>query len=464
MDKTNELVKVLAGVVNAHERAKTDYDPEQNPFANHDLKRMASAGMRKSADTVPAVNMAAKDEPMLGTALEEARHTVIAEARADKSAKRMAQHKARAERKVEFDRLADAPVPVSAERMEQAWMVVLPMVPIIMRLANEKARYAARYLGTTTDDVPQMAIEKMALMLAKSDKDLGALEVAADELGHVAEATGKLPGDQSSKEEKAERKQVKRNRKWLMGVINNRVMGAIVDSYMSERNLRWDNIDIIATVLATINGPGHDPLTSNFKADRAPAFLGTRFQRPGGIDAALLATGINAAITEKGLDPLVEFILDDDHRRVDGAVKWTEHAEDIFKLTPGGNGAWLWDAVVAATTGRRRDGSAWPMDRARKARGDAARAHVRNLFEFLPSVIVGLVESFDFKPIGYNSESHRAILTSDFEWLLPEPDERRKVLAPVLKFGSAEEAAGALVEHLSDLVTGEDLVRSALNG
>lgn len=457
-----DVMQRLAAALDAREKAKSVTKPEDNPFVEHDLKQMASAGLLKSADKFPAVNMAAKapGEP-LAYDLEASRIEVMNEDKADKSAKRMAAARARAARKVELDKIADLPVIPSRARMDAAWLIALHLTPIVERIARGKQQWASRFLGGTMDDVPQMALEKMVLMLAKSDKDLDLLTTAASELGAVAKESGQIPGDQLTDDERKERRQVKKARKWLMGVVNNRVMGAIVDAYTNERNLRWDNIDLIATTMATVNGVGDDPLTARFKADRAPAFMGTRFQRPDGIDSGLLATTINAAITERGLDRLVELLLDN-LRSADGKFPWQELAQEVFMAAP--DGEWLWDAVVDSTTGVSRKGKPWTMKRARKARGDAARRYVRSQFEWLPGFIVSAVESFDPHFIGWSTTGHRAIMASDFElFYLPDAPEVRQPLQPALRYATPQDAAKALVEHLNLLVTGEDLIRSVVN-
>lgn len=461
---TNDVVERLAAALNAHERAKSERKAEDNPFHDHDLKQMTGAGLRSAQDKRPAMNMAPAGG--VGFDMEQARFEVEQAHKADTSAKRKAAARARAARKVELDKIADSPVRPNAERMQQAWMIVLHLSPTIDRIANDKRRWASRFLGTTMDDVPQMAKEKMALTLAKSDKDLDVLEAAAQKIGEEAKRTNRIPADQLTDDERTERKKIGKARKWLMGVVNNRVMGALVDAYTSERNLRWDNIDLIATVMANINGPGGDPIVNAHKADRAPAFMGTRFQRPGGVDPHLLATAINAAITERKLDRLVELLLN--NIRTDGSFPWTEKAEEVFLAAPDGDGEWYWQAVCNATSGRNRDGKEWTMDRARKARGDAARTFVRNEFEWLPGFIVEVVEAFNPHAIGYSvkgnrwSSQVRATLASEFElFYLGDEPEVRQPLRPVLRFADTTEAAQALLENLACLVTGEDLVRSA---
>lgn len=456
-------LQVLLAALTEREQAKTASDPEDNPFANHTLKDL-SHGLMKGADNTPAINMATKvkvtgenrdveeieDSPAFQ--MEAARFETAREGRADKSARRMAQAKARAERKVEFDRIASARFTPNPERMDRAWLVVVHLVPIITKIARSKQRWANRLLGSNADDIPQMALEKTALVLAKQDRfDLDVLAIAAEQLGVSDRA---IPGDQPAPtaEDTDLVKEVKKARKWLMGMVNNRVMGSLVDAYTSQNNLRWDNLDIIATVMASINGVGDDPMLNRFKADRAPAFLGSRFQSPGGVDADLLAMSISAGITAHGLDPLVEFLLDDEHRRVDGTVKWSEHARDIFLLTPGGYGEWMWQQVEAATADHQHG---------RRRRGVAARDHVRSLFAWLPGLIMATVDSFDFQFRMWHCG--QAIMWSDFEEYLGERPDRRLPLQPALKYASVREAAQALGEHLACLTTGNDLVASAVN-
>lgn len=457
------LVTKLLAVLNEHEQAKLA-TPEDNPFHERDLKDMTNnAGLLKSADKHPARNVA--PESALGYEMEAARFTGLQEEKADKSAKRMAAHRARAARKVAFDEIANKPVIPSKDRMQEAWFVVFPLVTIVTKIALSKQRWSARFLGSVADDIPQIALEKMALVLAKSDKDLEPLRQAAEELGGMAKRSNQIPGDQRDESEdpdlRKQRRQAARNRKWLMGMANNRVMGALVDTYTERHNLRWDNLDLIATVMANISGVGDDPMTARFKADRAPAFMGTRFQRPGGMDANVMATAINAAITELGLDPIVEIILNDENRRVDGAIKWAHCAEQLFMAAPGGRGPWMWDLVVKATEHHKKP---------RRARADAARTFVRNQFEWLPFLIASVVEASEIKPIGFSAQPEqtsqlevRKIMASDLElFYLGEAPAPREMLRPALTYASRQEAAQILAETIGFLVTGEDVVNSVV--
>jgi hypothetical protein len=427
------------------------YEPQSNPFANHTLEQLShGTGIMKSADQHPARNMAPHGG--VGFELESTRIQGLNEGKVDKSAKRMAAMRTRAAKKAEFDRIAESEVKPDPERMTKAWRVVFPMVPIVTRMANGKKRWAGRFLGSVVDDVAQVVLERMAVLLAKSDKDLDLLIRAADELG----AKDRVEPDRAalSEAERKDRKRVAKARRWLMGMANNRVQGTLVDLYLSAENLRWENLDIIATVMASINGVGDDPMMSRFKADRAPAFLGTKFTKPGGIDQALLATAINAAITEKGLDLMVEIMLNPDNRESGGAMRWSKTAERIFLATPGGQGEYLWSLVCKATQHHARP---------KRARADAARIHVRNQFDWLPGFIVEVVDSFDPHFIGWSSTGRRAVMASDFElFYLPDEPEQRQPLQPALRFTTVEEAVAALIDNIN-LSDGAEFLSSIAN-
>jgi len=415
MSKTQiEVRQMLAAALEVTAKAKKQSDGEHS-FSEHTVREIAQGkGILKGADQHPALPMTTKTAPKeseivpldtewaavdpegaeeaylaqwtnrVSHGVENARRAGLADGKQDKSARRMKIARARAARKQQFDEIAASPIKPNPERLGQAWMVVLPMSSIVEKMAAGKARWASRYLGTIVDDIPQQVIEAMVLILAKSDKDLALLARAACELGDETARTGRIPGEQLSNEERQERRELAKARKWLMGMANNRVMGALVDAYTTTNNLRWDNIDLIATVMASIAGKGDDPMTDRFRADRAPVMLGTRYQRPGGVDANLVSAIIAAAITDRRLDALVELLLDEDKRRTDGAFMWAKHAEQVVLATPGG--AHKWELVVSATE---------HLAEPRAARAAAARNYVRGLFEFLPSVMVAAVEVFD---------------------------------------------------------------------
>lgn len=444
---TDEVVKRLSAAL-TERSLRQPYDPESNPVGDRTLTDLLhGVGVLTSADQHPALDMTVKG----GYEMERVRKAGLEAGRIDRSAKRMQANRARAERKAQFDAIAASPVTPDRGRLEQAWAVVLPLTPIIARGALAKQAWASRYLGSLADDLPNAVIEHTVLVLAKSDKDLDLLARAARELGDQMERTGKMPGEQMTDEQRKDKKALMKARKWLMGLVNNRLMGALVDAYTSQRNLRWDNIDLIATVMANINGPDDDAYINRHKADRAPAFLGTKFPAPGRIDGNLLATAIGGAITAHRLDALVELLLDEECVRTDGAFSWAENAERVFLLSPQG-GAQAWATVCGATE---------HLANPRRARADAARAHVRNLFEWLPSLVAQVIESFDFEQVAHFTHCKRqsSIMASPFEGRVKGQVVKAR---PALTYATPADAARAISEHLAVLVTGEEIVSSVV--
>ncbi len=368
----------------------------------------------------------------------------------DKSAKRMAVSRARARRKADMDAAANSPVVPNPVRLGKAWHVVVPLVPIIDRITVAKQRWAARYLGSLVDDVPNVVTEKIVLMLAKGDHDLDRLAIAAQEL---ADSGQRIPMNQVPDDEKAERRRIRQARKWLMSVINNWVMNTLVDLYRSTHNLRAENIDEIATIMASISGVGEDPLVNRHKADRAPAMLGTTFPRPGSTDRTLLSIAIAGAITGRGLDALAELLLDEENRRTDGSFMWADNAERVFRLTPDGEEVW---ALVCLATEH--------VAEPRRARADAARINVRNTFEWLPSLIVEAARCFEYRQrevIYYVDGAQRALVRSEFDDYCAT--DAHYLLVPSLTYADVEEAASVIAEILALTFTGEDLVNSIVN-
>ncbi len=119
------------------------------------------------------------------------------------------------------------------------------------------------------------------------------------------------------------------------------------------------------------------------------------------------------------------------------------------------HGEMKWQAVCLATQ---------HMDNPRRARADAARAYVRNTFAFLPSLIVTAVQMFE-----WNTEQHIeyvdghlvAHIESVFDGYLDDDGKRHQVV-PALTYATPEEAGRAIVEHLGNLLTGEDVVTSVV--
>jgi hypothetical protein len=151
-------------------------------------------------------------------------------------------------------------------------------------------------------------------------------------------------------------------------------------------------------------------------------------------------------------------LLDEDNVRTDGAFKWADNAERIFLATPD-TGPMMWDAVRFATR---------EHDRPRRSQADAARRHCRNLFEWLPHFIMSVVYAMDAEAICW-TDGHAVMATplDDYRRIYLDPttlaEERPGALRPMLTFATVEEAAHALVENLSVLYTGEELVASIVH-
>lgn len=393
IDTKARVATALAAMIAADQAAKVPPSDDGNPLGGHTLADIVHGkGVSTPADHYPAVNPATSGSHV---ALEQEyiRRVGLEEGKKDRSAKRMAVARQRAEVKKQLDTIAKSDVKPSPERLEQAWDIVAPMSEIVRRIANSKQRWAARFLGSTTDDVGIMAIEQMVLVLARIDRtpaELTVLRQAAWQLsGQLVDNV--IPGDQVpivitdpiTKAERKQRKRLAKARKWLMGMANNRVMGALADLYTISYNLRWENLDLITTVMASISGIGEDPMFARTKADRAPA-MPVRSRRPGVIDPQIVVHAIAAAITDRRLDRLAELLLDQDRINAKGAFMWSRCAEAVFLASPH-MGEWRWDMVCKATE---------HLAKPRKARGYAAQLFVRQQFAWLPSVIAGVHSAY----------------------------------------------------------------------
>jgi hypothetical protein len=94
-------------------------------------------------------------------------------------------------------------------------VIVVHLVTIIDNLAKSKQRWATRYLGSNADDIPSMAQEQIALVVAKQTKwDIEVLTEAAEQLGKIENG---LPGAQVyADDDPKHKKAVMKARKWLM--------------------------------------------------------------------------------------------------------------------------------------------------------------------------------------------------------------------------------------------------------
>jgi len=445
--RLDEITNLIAQALTERVVAKAVTSEEDRPYANHELPELVT-GVANHADNILARSMAPASSA--GHVMEAARLEGGRAQRRQRQAANADRRRRTQARRDLFDETLAKPVTPDPKRMEQAWTVVGHLLPIVQRIATEKRQWAARFLGDVADDLVQEVLEKLVLTLAKSDHDLIVYAEAAGQLGTETRSNGQIPGDQADEEFHKHRKALRRARKELMSMTNHWTMTTLVDLYREARNLRWENLDILATIQTSIAGVGGDPYVARTKADRAPAMLGTTFTGPGQLDRDQVAAAVTAAITDRGLDRLTELLLDESSRRTDGTVKWRELAELIFMATT--EGRELWPEVQRGTTHGKDP---------KRLQAEAATRLVQRQFEWLPDLIVAVVEAMDARPICY-ADGH-AIMASDLDMYQPDPHplgERRYPLQPTLRYASATDAARALVEALGQSITGEDLVRS----
>lgn len=444
----DNIAQALVVALDRTAKAKhTPAKPEDNPLhAKNLVDLIRGGGILKHADLLPQ-----RDKHGSWMGPHDLNQQVIdgLDARSNgRKDQRKKVARARAQRKQQIDAIAESPKVPDPVRLAKAWVVLRPMVPIYARIARSKGNWAKRYLGTINDDIAANAVESTVKVLAKGDQDLDLLALAAQQLAGEAERTG-LPGDQKIEEvevdEDAARKQRRKEakaRKWLMGLANNRVMGALCDAYTEKHNLKWENLDVLETVMASINGAGDDPMMARFHADRAPQFITSRMYAPGTIDPDVLAMAIAGAITDRRLDRLVMLLTDEDNLRTDGAFMWTKNAEAVFLATE--NGEQKWAAVVQATALHQNP---------EHSRAYAARTYVRDLFAFLPWLVRSVIEACTVERIGWRDG--RALMASAYDPDAFAEDGSRKrpgYLFPTPVYATTEEAARAIQENLSRVI------------
>ena len=424
------------------------------PAARHMVPPVAAEADRKRAAAKRALDKGEELTPVqigdLHRVTEDltAHHVEVARfegresGKAATSASRMAAMRRRQERRAEFDAATEVEVKqVDPARLMVSWQIVEHLAPLVAQAAREKRQHAERLLGSVTEDVAQVVLETCALTLAKSGKDLSLYLVAAGEITK--------PHKPSDSDDRKRRKEIKRARKWLRGMAFSRVTYTLRDLYRSGDNVRARNIDILDTVLNTVNGHDADPMTASFRAAQATCFMGYSFTSPGAVDRDVLAHALMAAITDRGLDTLVDLLLDDENRRSDGTVAWSRIAKEVFLASPETDGEWAWEVVKRATKGSTHS---------KKLRGVAARNHCRSQFEWLKTFTGQVVEALDPEVVAWSVKDHtgsRAIVASPFQegYLKPsQPDAVRQPLAPALDFASTKQAAEAIEQAIVDIL------------
>jgi len=245
---------------------------------------------------------------------EAARQRELSRARA--VARRAAQRRKAARRAGEqADRDAQT---VTPEALRAVMPITTLLVGIIDTIATSRARRVERMVGTAAEDACSETFIAVNREIALCEHDHAALALAAAWLSAqvgVPDCDGDSPEHAS----------------WLMGVIVNRSRSSVQRIYRdmyAAGELRSDSLERLDTALA--NSGGVDTVIARHLADRVPGMTGARFPTPGRPDAHLLSATLAAAITARGLDALVEVLLDDAHRRSDGYFRWTEFSRDVF--------------------------------------------------------------------------------------------------------------------------------------
>lgn len=412
MTVKTDLASKIVTALQAHEAAKTSTTEDNRTLTD------LIGGVRKGADNYPAkVN-----HTEAGIAMETARVAGLKVGAIERESRRKKAARARQHRRDQIEALANSKAAPPKERIAQAWTVIIPLLPVIEAIAGRKRRWVQRYLGDLTADVTTMAVEDMLMVLARSDRDLDVLRESAEAI-ISKEAKPALPED-ATDEDRKHRKAVTKGCSWVMGVVNNVIMRALDAAYNSDENVRWENLDILTTVMNSANGPQEDGFIARFKADRAPVMPGFRWARPGGVDPALVSTALTAAITDRGLDALVELFIAEGNTHPNGLFRWERLADQVFLRSPG-EGEWMWGVVEKRTMG---------LQRPEIAQAQLAKVWVAKVFEWLPGFIVDVVNTLPDLPFG---------------------DGKRFPLVPALSYttpAEAAEAIAAVLEGLDDVV------------
>lgn len=206
---------------------------------------------------------------------------------------------------------------LSQAQVKDALDVTALLAAKIDLVAARRAQKASRLLGTVAEDATFETFSKVnrsiAGAIARDERSKEDLLVAAEYLSNE-------PGIPSVhwRDEPPE------HASWLMSVIEYRSRTAIQDWYDHKE----PTIESLAYGDSVIASTHSDDYYDRFCADRQLGIMGARFVRPGAIDPAIVQGIIMGAITERGLDALVELILS--NLRSDGYFPWSKHAEDVF--------------------------------------------------------------------------------------------------------------------------------------
>lgn len=197
--------------------------------------------------------------------------------------------------------------------LRSAMEVTAHLSRLIDDVSARRARKSERIIGNRAEDA---CFETFSLVNRSIAGAIKRGERERDGLLEAAEWLSRQPGIPSLGREDGPP-----DAKWLLSVVEFRSRSAIQDWY--EREPSIESIERLDTAM----GNSEDPL-ERFMADGPPSILGARWTQPGQVDEAVVQMVIAGAITERGLDALVELILA--NLRTDGSFPWKEHAEEVF--------------------------------------------------------------------------------------------------------------------------------------
>jgi len=408
--KTDFAEAIVAAL---QERGAVKTTPDDNPLASRSIEDLIG-GVRKGADNYPAQ----RNFTEAAIAMDSAASAGLKVGAIERASKRKKAARARKQRSEQIEAAVNASVsqdkPMSPERIEDAWQVIAVLYPIIEAISRSKRNWVQRYLGDLTADCVGMTIERMVNVLAGSNMDLSVLLESAEAI--ISKAPAPVLPEDASDEDRKHRKAVSKGCSWVMGVVNNCVLQSIETAYNSDENRRWSNFDTIFTVMNSANNI-EDAYVARFRADHAPKMSGWRWAQPGEFDPALLSVALDAAITDRHLDPLVELFIGEGNTHPGGTFRWEALASQVFLLGP--DGEWLWDAVERESRNHKHP---------EKAQAIRAKAYVAQLFGWMPGFIVDVCHALPDLPFG---------------------DGKRYPLAPALSYATAQDAAKAIMEVLA---------------
>ena len=253
----------------------------------------------------------------------------------------------------------------------------------IDQVVARRAQKASRLLGSLAEDA---CFETFAAVNRSIAGAIVRSERTKEDLLVAAEYLSQQPGIPSVhwKDDPPE------HASWLMSVIEYRSRTAIQEWYAKEPSL-----ESLAHGDSVIGSTRSDDYYDRFCAKRQPGLLGARWSQPGQVDVGIVQGIITGAITERGLDPLVELILA--NLRSDGLFTWSEHAEEVFVAL---GLAHRWQQIEAKAS--------TPQMAGRMARGAARRA--------LAFVLPTMEQATKMLETGY--------------WVAPDPTKLQLTVAP----------------------------------